>query len=249
MVCAHILSVILLLLGFVKKWIFEIRQRLFARYMTYAAVKYNLALKERKIAHLASLKDIVSADPELKDKNQIRILEIGAGSGTNFKFYPDGSQLIMLDINDKFEEKLIKNVREFPQLHLEQYVVADAADMPEVADSSVDVVISQYCLCSCNDVPRVLQEVRRVLMPGGKFYFLEHVLDKPGTWRRLVQKFLVYIGFWSFVSCGCSIAKETGTFIRDAGFSDLTLDHFYLDTKIHFVFHFTRPTIIGIATK
>ena len=55
-------------------------------------------------------------------------------------------------------------------------------------DNSVDAVIVTLVLCSVEDVPKVLSEVKRVLKPGGKFYFFEHVLDpNPGSFLGKMQ--------------------------------------------------------------
>ncbi|KAF4530202.1 hypothetical protein B566_EDAN018320 [Ephemera danica] len=131
-------------------------------------------------------------DPQLKDKKQIRILEIRCGSGANLKYFPSGSRLILVDINPSFEGALRENLLKYPELQLEKLIHCSAESMSDIPDESVDVLVSTTVLCSVPDVHETLDEALRVLVPGGKFYFLEHVLDKKGTWRPLLQKFLTY---------------------------------------------------------
>jgi ubiquinone/menaquinone biosynthesis C-methylase UbiE len=93
-------------------------------------------------------------------------------SGANLKFFPSGSQLIMVDINNSLIDKLRKNLELFPELHLEKLLMTDAADMKDIPDNSVDAVISQYVLCSIKNVSGVLKEVKRVLVPVRKAIIL-----------------------------------------------------------------------------
>ncbi|KAF4533300.1 hypothetical protein B566_EDAN004421 [Ephemera danica] len=233
-----------------QKWSFSIRQRLFATYMSGLSEAFDLALQSRKPKHVEKLKHIVSSDSELRVKKQIRILEIGCGSGANLKHFPEGSRLIMLDLNEQFFPKLRENLNSYPGLILERIVRADAAAMQEhVADNSVDVVMSQYVLCSCDDVPAVLREVHRVLAPAGSFFFIEHVIDKPGTFRRLVQRFLMISKIWPYLGCGCDVAKDCAKFFKNAGFTKIESEDFYMASRFHPSFHFIKPNIIGVATK
>ena len=86
-------------------------------------------------------------------------------AGQNFKDYPDGSQLILVDINDKFFPAVRDNLAKFPALTLEKYYVTDAADMHEIPDGSVDAVVTQYALCSCHEVLQIMKEIKRILAP------------------------------------------------------------------------------------
>ncbi|KAF4517121.1 hypothetical protein B566_EDAN008880 [Ephemera danica] len=244
-----VLAVLLLIHYIFNDWIYAKKQRWYAWFQEQITEPINKAMRNHKTDLFGQLKDIVSADPELRKNNKIRILEIGAGSGANFKFLPPGTQLVALDINDKFKQRLLSNLKCFPHLRLERYVLADAANMKEIASNSIDAVVSQYCLCACHNVPGVLEEVRRVLVPGGSFYFLEHVVDKWWTLRRPFQQFIQVTGIWPYLACGCNVAKDTASYLRNASFSKLEMKEFYLETKHHWIFHFTKPTIGGKATK
>ncbi len=62
------------------------------------------------------------------------------------------------------------------------------AEQLEVADNSVDAVVSTLVLCSVPNLSGTLQEILRVLKPGGRFLFIEHVAAPRGTWLRRAQQ-------------------------------------------------------------
>ncbi|GBN60266.1 Methyltransferase-like protein 7B [Araneus ventricosus] len=108
------------------------------------------------------LKDCV-AD---RDKNvPLEVLEIGVGEGPNLQFYPENCNLTVLDKNKFFESYYAKNAKKFPHISYQRTVIQPAENMSDIADSSLDVVVSTYLHCSCDDSLAVLKEVERVLKP------------------------------------------------------------------------------------
>lgn len=93
----------------------------------------------------------------------LHLLEIGCGSGANFKFYPDGCTVICTDPNPHFEKYLRRSMDANKHLSYEKFIVASGEDMKEFKDESVDAVVCTLVLCSVSSVQLVLQEVRRVL--------------------------------------------------------------------------------------
>jgi hypothetical protein len=85
--------------------------------------------------------------------------------------------------------------------------------------------------------------VRRVLKPGGRFFFIEHVAAEPGTFLRRMQDLL--LGPWRYVFEGCHTNRETGTLLEEAGFSRVEIDRFTSE-KMPLV---VVPQIVGVATK
>lgn len=96
---------------------------------------------------------------------KVKLLDLGCGTGANFQFYPAGCRITCLDPNPRFEKFLMKSMAENRHLHYERFVVAPGEDMTQLADGSMDVVVSTLVLCSVQSPRRVLQEVRRVLRP------------------------------------------------------------------------------------
>ncbi|TDH14259.1 hypothetical protein EPR50_G00040640 [Perca flavescens] len=93
----------------------------------------------------------------------LRLLEIGCGSGANFKFYPHGCTVICTDPNPHFEKYLRMSMDANTHLTYDTFIVTSGEDMEEIKDESLDVVVCTLVLCSVSNVQQVLQEVRRIL--------------------------------------------------------------------------------------
>ena len=139
--------------------------RFFAEFYKRCMGVYHEDCREVKRKHFESMKSHVSADPELKKKGVIRILEIGAASGYNFEFYPAGSELTVVEVNPFFEKQFFEKQKEHPHIVMKRFVVGFAEDMKEVEDNSIDIVVSTMVLCSVRSIQKTLNEVQRVLAP------------------------------------------------------------------------------------
>jgi len=138
-----------------------------------------------------------------------RVLEIGCGVAPNRRFLPSGAQWIGAD----------------PNLHMRPMLCAAAEHLP-FADASMDAVVCTLVLCSVRDVPRALSEARRVLAPGGTFYFLEHVAAPRGSKLRTLQHLMSPV--CGLCAGGCDPLRDTEAAIRQAGFAVAKLRHFRL---------------------
>ncbi|GFR20396.1 methyltransferase-like protein 7A [Trichonephila clavata] len=180
---------------------------------------------------------------ERKKKTPHEILEIGIGDGANLEYYPENSSLTALDMNESFEPYLKENLKKYPEIRYRRKVIAMAEKMVGVEDSSVDVVVCTYVMCSAKSVPSVLKEVKRVLKPGGKFLFLEHVAYPKSDWNYLLQ--VLAAPLWRNYFCGCNLTRRTGEEIKKTGFSNVDIETTYITT----VWLYIRPKVLGIATK
>ncbi|EFN57504.1 hypothetical protein CHLNCDRAFT_21078, partial [Chlorella variabilis] len=96
-------------------------------------------------------------------------------------------------------------------------VVAGSAEALPLGDGSVDVVIAVHVLCCVGSPDRAVAEVRRVLRPGGRYLFIEHVAAQPGTRLASVQGWVAPVV--RLVADGCNIDRDSLQTIRAAGFS------------------------------
>jgi ubiquinone/menaquinone biosynthesis C-methylase UbiE len=166
------------------------------------------------------------------------VLEIGAGTGANLPFLSKDVCWIGLDPNP-FTPPYAREAAHASGVRAE--LLAGIGEQLPAFDSSVDAVISTLVLCSVEDPSVVLREVIRVLRPGGRFVFIEHVAAPPATRTRRWQKLVSPL--WRRLGDGCHPARETWTWIESAGFHQVRYDTFQLPLPI------TGPHIAGVALK
>jgi SAM-dependent methyltransferase len=166
------------------------------------------------------------------------VLEIGAGTGTNLLYYGEGARTLTLTEPERpMARRLQKRILEHrPDAKL---LRAPAEDLP-FNDDSFDAVVSTLVLCTVDDQPRALRELRRVLRPGGRLLFIEHVRSDDAKLARLQDR-LMPINLR--IAHGCHCNRPTLDGIRNAGFEVTELAH---DTLKHTP-PFVRPLIIGMA--
>jgi SAM-dependent methyltransferase len=166
------------------------------------------------------------------------VLEIGPGTGPNLVYYRPGVHWLGIEPNPAMHSYLRA---EAERLGLAVDLrLGSAEDLP-VPSASQDVVVATHVLCSVGDVAATLSEARRVLRPGGKLIFMEHVAAPRGSGLRRWQSFLQPL--WSFVADNCHPDRETWAYIEQAGFQDVQIDHF--DIPIWPM----GPQIAGVAVK
>lgn len=189
----------------------------------------SLGLSRRWFAwamgHVAARYDGLLADHkrDLLGRLGGTIVEIGPGTGTNFRYYPRGVRWIGVEPNPYMLPYLR---RAGIAAGLEIDVRHEYADAMGLADGSADVVVSTAVLCSVHDQAKTLQEVRRVLKPGGQFVFLEHVGAGRATSLRKVQRLIRPV--WRCIADGCDLARDTGEAIVEAGFKPIHVESFRL---------------------
>ena len=94
---------------------------------------------------------------------RITILEVGAGGGANFKYYPKNVNVMCLDPNPEFEQYLKSNAENHPHVNVVESVLGVVEDMSAIPSGSVDAVVCTLVLCSVGNVDGALKEIRRVL--------------------------------------------------------------------------------------
>ena len=164
-----------------------------------------------------------------------RVLEIGGGTGLNLRYYGELDSLVVTEPERAMLRRLEDKARE--QAPQAEVVQAPAEDLP-FEDASFDAVVSTLVLCGV-DQERSLGEVRRVLRPGGRLLFIEHVRsDDPALARfqdrmNWLNRFLV----------GCECNRQTLSAIEAAGFTISRVEQAELPGAPKFV----RPAIVGSA--
>ncbi|KAJ6910033.1 hypothetical protein NC652_020900 [Populus alba x Populus x berolinensis] len=173
-----------------------------------------------------------------------KVLEIGIGTGPNLKYYANSAdiQVYGVDPNTKME-KFAQESAVAAGLPLSNFEFIQAVgEAIPLNDASVDAVVGTLVLCSVKEVGQTLQEVKRVLKPGGLYLFVEHVAAKDGTILRLLQSALDPLQ--QTVADGCHLSRDTGKEILQAGFSSVDLSMAFLSNAF-----IINPHVYGIASK
>jgi len=177
------------------------------------------------------------------------VVEIGMGSFPNALYYSPknrkvsgGLDIIGIDPNDRMEGYAIDSAKRaglIPQDNLR--IVHGVSEALPLADSSVDAVVCTLTLCSVLNPTKSLEEIKRVLKPGGKFLFWEHVLSE--TDRNFAKAQIEATPGQVKRADGCHLDRRTGEDIKQVGFEKLDLEYLELEG-----FYYLNPTVCGIAT-
>jgi SAM-dependent methyltransferase len=142
------------------------------------------------------------------------VLEIGFGSGATLPFY-DPSKVLNLTVVEPSEGMNRRAAGRLAASPVPVTSVSGAGEKLPFADASFDTVVTCLTLCSVSDVPQVLAEIRRVLKPGGKFLFLEHVLSEDAGRRRWQVRLTP---LQKLIGVGCHLNRDSAAMVRAAGF-------------------------------
>ena len=165
------------------------------------------------------------------------VLEIGGGTGANLPYYPDDARVTFLE-PDRHMVKRLR--RQISRQGRNAEIVQQFGESLPFADASFDTAVTTLVLCTVRDPDAVVGEVRRVLRPGGAFFFFEHVVS-PRSRGRWLQNKLNPV--WKCVTTGCNLNRDLTTSIQGAGFSDVEIEAFELSVSLPVKF----PNIVGVA--
>jgi SAM-dependent methyltransferase len=173
----------------------------------FAAI-YDRGLKATEDAGLRQMRR------ELLAEAGGRVLEIGAGTGVNLDLYPEAVEdLVVTEPDPHMAKRLrLKLAGSSRQVGL---VEAPAEELP-FEDSTFDTAVATLVLCTVPDPAASLAEAARVLKPGGRLLFIEHVrAEEPGLARwqdRLEQP-------WRLLGDGCHCNRDTVAAIAGSRFA------------------------------
>jgi ubiquinone/menaquinone biosynthesis C-methylase UbiE len=168
-------------------------------------------------------------------------LEIGAGTGANFGYLPRGTHLYAVEPNLRMHARLRRRAA---AAGISLTLLGTGAEAIPLPDESIDEVICSLVLCTVPAPERVLAEARRVLRPGGKLRFAEHVAAEAGSFRYRIQRALRRP--WGYVFEGCNPARNTPETVASTGFRTLRVERRKLR---HSVFWPVNTAAWGIAVK
>lgn len=172
-----------------------------------------------------------------------RVIEVGAGNGLNFSYYP----ATVTEVTAVEPESHLRSIAEVNAARTAvpiKVVGATADDLP-AADAQCDVAVASLVLCSVPDQDRALAEIRCVLKPGGELRFFEHVQTATPGRRRVQQALDATI--WPLLVGGCHCGRDSRAAIQRSGFTIDWIEQLSsADSSMTFP---TAPQILGTAAR
>lgn len=169
-----------------------------------------------------------------------RLVEIGAGTGANLRYFRPGTKVVAAEPNRHMHARLAQRAR---RRGIELEVHAHGAERLPAASGSVEAVVASLVLCTVADPEAVVDEVLRVLKPGGRFICIEHVAASPKSFIGRLQRAVFRPWRWLFE--GCHTHRDTAALLRRAGFSEVAIEPFTWRSA----FLPVRPQIAAVCVK
>ncbi len=185
---------------------------------------YSERILPHVIDHACSIGSIMKLRQKLIPMASGNVLEVGMGSGVNLQFYnPEAVGCVFgLEPSSGMRRKAQQNLSTSP-------VPVEWLDLPgeqiPLDDNSVDTVVLTFTLCTIPDWRKALQQMWRVLKPGGRLLFCEHGQSpdqKVAIWQNRVTP------AWKKIAGGCHLNRPIDTCIRGEGFEIEKLENLYI---------------------
>ncbi len=168
--------------------------------------------------------DIAAQRAKIVPQATGRVLEVGMGPGLNLPFY-DRSKVDMVWGLEPSAGMRRKAGPALAATDLDVRWLDLPGEQIPLDDHSVDTVVLTYTLCTIADWERALEQMRRVLTPGGRLLFSEHG-EAPDhgvrTWQHRIDP------AWTRVAGGCHITRPIPQMIQSAGFEFIEVESAYL---------------------
>lgn len=201
----------------------------YSRYIFPCVIDFAMSNKDMRKVRTAVLGD-VSGD----------IFEIGFGTGLNLQHYPKTvKKITTADVNPAMGKRAQRRIAE-SGIEVDCRVL-NAESLP-IDDASFDTVVCTWTLCSIPDAMKALSELRRILRPQGKMFFVEHGLADDPKVQRTQNRLTPY---WKRIGDGCHLNRNAQTMIQDAHFEITKLDKYYMDNAPRWAGYLYQ----GVATK
>jgi len=188
----------------------------------------------------------INASPLIQEMRGV-VLDIGPGSGEWLHVFDKNkvTKIYGVEPNRDHYDSLRRRIKDAGLNDIYEIVECGVEGLSDwgLGDETVDSVVTLLCLCSVEDPRAITRELYGKLKNGGIWAVYEHVITKQGGWINWYQA-LINVP-WPHCLGGCSIRRDTDTYLREAGdWSKIDLKH-PEDEKYYSVL----PHIMGFLTK
>jgi len=196
-----------------------------------------------RVSHKTMARGAAAFRRELVADLSGRVIEVGAGHGINFPFYPKTVTELVAVEPEPYLRALARKAALEAQLPVR--VVDGVAERLDADTGSFDAGVVSLVLCSVVDQDRALAELHRVIRPGGELRFYEHVRATTAGLARLQR--IADALFWPTIGGGCHASRETRSAIERAGFAIERIREFaFRPAPALFL---VAPHILGVARR
>lgn len=175
----------------------------------------DLAMRNEEIARLRAM---------VIPKARGRVLEIGIGSGLNLPFYPADVKRVH-GVDPSLELQRTARKRAAGRVVNIEFLAQAADETLPFDNESMDTIVMTWTLCSIPNAPKALEQMKRILKPGGQLIFVEHGRAperQVAAWQdRLTPS-------WKRIAGGCHLNRRINALITEAEFKITELKTFYL---------------------
>ena len=185
---------------------------------------YDRYLLPHLIDFACGMGEVMQARAQTVPQAHGRVLEIGIGSGLNLEFYDAARVSTIVGVDPSADMQKLAKARA-AAIAIPVQMIALELGQIQAEDASFDSIVCTFTLCTIPDAVAALQEMRRVLKPGGRLLFCEHGKAPDAAVLRWQNRLTP---LWKPLAGGCHLNRDIAALINAGGFSIGQLQHRYL---------------------
>lgn len=143
------------------------------------------------------------------------VLDIGAGTGVNFKYYSEEAHVLAIEPSLEMLRQAEEKTKDKKNIRLLQASVEACYEDQLIQKDSIDTIVCTLVLCTIPDPQKALRYFHQWLKPGGTLITIEHI-KSHSPWKGKIQDILTPA--WKVIGKGCHLNRKTDEMIRQEGF-------------------------------
>lgn len=158
-----------------------------------------------------------------------QVLDVGSGTGVNFKYFNKNVQVLAVEPSKEMQEKSIEKIGS-KNIKLLNFGVNDNRLIDKIEEKSLDAIVCTLVLCTIPNPEKAIENFKIWLKPAGKLIIIEHV-HSDNNFQSKLENILNPI--WKKIAEGCNLNRKTEELILEKGFIAKESSSFKLGLKIH----------------